>query len=167
MTLGTSDTWPRLGLRSRGTLGHFRDQQERFCNGIPSEGGIEPSDPIKRDRGRRARHEHGGALAPPRARRTAPRHRARKAALRRRERVAHTSGPSHARAALRAASKAAGPRRGPAAPRRTEPDRASSRAAPGASRAAPGGTPRLGAAPPRTHVLRAWRGGRAGEGRRG
>jgi hypothetical protein len=50
MTLGMSDTWPRLGLRSRGTLGHFRDQQERFCNGIPSEGGIEPSDPIKRDR---------------------------------------------------------------------------------------------------------------------
>jgi hypothetical protein len=49
MTLDTSDTWPRLGLRSRGTLGHFRDQQERFCNGIPSEGGIEPSDPIKRD----------------------------------------------------------------------------------------------------------------------
>jgi hypothetical protein len=28
MTLGTSDTWPRLGLRSRGTLGHFQDQQE-------------------------------------------------------------------------------------------------------------------------------------------
>jgi hypothetical protein len=28
MTLGMSDTWPRLGLRSRGTLGHFRDQQE-------------------------------------------------------------------------------------------------------------------------------------------
>jgi hypothetical protein len=26
MTLGTFDTWPRLGLRSRGTLGHFRDQ---------------------------------------------------------------------------------------------------------------------------------------------
>jgi hypothetical protein len=26
MTLGTSDTWARLGLRSRGTLGHFRDQ---------------------------------------------------------------------------------------------------------------------------------------------
>jgi hypothetical protein len=50
MTLGMSDTWPRLGLRSRGTLGHFRDQQERFCNEIPSEGGIEPSDPIKRDR---------------------------------------------------------------------------------------------------------------------
>jgi hypothetical protein len=50
MTLGTSNTWPRLGLRSRGTLGHFRDQQERFCNGIPSEGGIEPSDPIKRHR---------------------------------------------------------------------------------------------------------------------
>jgi hypothetical protein len=50
MTLGTSDTWPRLRLRSRGTLGHFRDQQERFCNGIPSEGGIEPSDPIKRNR---------------------------------------------------------------------------------------------------------------------
>jgi hypothetical protein len=50
MTLGTSDTWPRLGLCSRGTLGHFRDQQERFCNRIPSEGGIEPSDPIKRDR---------------------------------------------------------------------------------------------------------------------
>jgi hypothetical protein len=50
MTLGMSDTWPRLRLRSRGTLGHFRDQQERFCNGIPSEGGIEPSDPIKRDR---------------------------------------------------------------------------------------------------------------------
>jgi hypothetical protein len=36
MTLGTSDTWPRLGLRSRGTLGHFRDRQERLCNGIPS-----------------------------------------------------------------------------------------------------------------------------------
>jgi hypothetical protein len=50
MTLGTSDTWSRLGLRSRGTLGHFRDQQVQFCNGIPSEGGIEPSDPIKRDR---------------------------------------------------------------------------------------------------------------------
>jgi hypothetical protein len=50
MTLGTSDTWPRLGLRSRGTLGHFRDQQEQFCNRIPSEGGIEPSNPIKRDR---------------------------------------------------------------------------------------------------------------------
>jgi hypothetical protein len=50
VTLGTSDTWPRLGLRSRGTLGHFRDQQERFCNGIPSKGGIEPSGPIKRDR---------------------------------------------------------------------------------------------------------------------
>jgi hypothetical protein len=49
MTMGTSDTWSRLGLRSRGTLGHFRDQQERFCNGILSEGGIEPSDPIKRD----------------------------------------------------------------------------------------------------------------------
>jgi hypothetical protein len=49
MTLGTSDTWPRLRLRSRGTLGHFRDQQERFYNGIPSEGGIEPLDPIKRD----------------------------------------------------------------------------------------------------------------------
>jgi hypothetical protein len=32
------------------SLGHFRDQQERFCNGIPSEGGIEPLDPIKRDR---------------------------------------------------------------------------------------------------------------------
>jgi hypothetical protein len=26
MTLGTFDTQPRLGLRSRGTLGHFRDQ---------------------------------------------------------------------------------------------------------------------------------------------
>jgi hypothetical protein len=50
MTLGTSDTWSRLGLHSRGTLGHFRDQTERFCNGIPSKGGIEPSDPIKRDR---------------------------------------------------------------------------------------------------------------------
>jgi hypothetical protein len=50
MTLGTSDTQPRLGLRSRGTLGHFRDQRERFCNGIPSEGGIEPSNPIKWDR---------------------------------------------------------------------------------------------------------------------
>jgi hypothetical protein len=49
MTLGTSDIWSRLGLCSRGTLGHFRDQQERLCNGIPSEGGIEPSDPIKRD----------------------------------------------------------------------------------------------------------------------
>jgi hypothetical protein len=30
MTLGTSDTWSRLGLRSRGTLGHFRDQRERL-----------------------------------------------------------------------------------------------------------------------------------------
>jgi hypothetical protein len=49
MTLGTFNTQPRLGLRSRGTLGHFRDQRERFCNGIPSEGGIEPSYPIKRD----------------------------------------------------------------------------------------------------------------------
>jgi hypothetical protein len=48
MTLGTFDTQPRLGLRSRGTLGHFRDQRERFRNGIPSEGGIEPSDPVKR-----------------------------------------------------------------------------------------------------------------------
>jgi hypothetical protein len=47
MTLGTSVTWPRLGLRSRGTLGHFRDHQELFCNGIPPEGGIEPSDPIE------------------------------------------------------------------------------------------------------------------------
>jgi hypothetical protein len=47
MTLGTSVTWPRLGLRSRGTLGHFRDQRKRFCNGIPLEGGIEPSDPIE------------------------------------------------------------------------------------------------------------------------
>jgi hypothetical protein len=26
MTLGTPDTWSRLGLRSQGTLGHFRDQ---------------------------------------------------------------------------------------------------------------------------------------------
>jgi hypothetical protein len=50
MTLGTFDTQPRLGLCSRGTLGHFRDQRERFCNGIPSEGGIEPLDPIERDR---------------------------------------------------------------------------------------------------------------------
>jgi hypothetical protein len=50
MTLGTSDTWPRLGLRFRGTLGHFRDQKEQFYNGIPSEGGIKPSDPIKQDR---------------------------------------------------------------------------------------------------------------------
>jgi hypothetical protein len=49
MTLGTFDTQPRLGLRSRGTLGHFRDQRERFYNGIPSEKGIEPLDPIKRD----------------------------------------------------------------------------------------------------------------------
>jgi hypothetical protein len=47
MTLGTSVTWPRLGLRSRGTLGHFRDQLERFCNEIPLEGGIDPSDPIE------------------------------------------------------------------------------------------------------------------------
>jgi hypothetical protein len=30
MTLGTSVTWPRLGLRSRGFLGHFRDQREQF-----------------------------------------------------------------------------------------------------------------------------------------
>jgi hypothetical protein len=48
MTLGTSVTWPRLELRSRGTLGHFQDQEERFCNGITPEGGIEPSDPIER-----------------------------------------------------------------------------------------------------------------------
>jgi hypothetical protein len=47
MTLGTFVTWPRLGLRSRGTLGHFRDQQERFYNEISPEGGIEPSDPIE------------------------------------------------------------------------------------------------------------------------
>jgi hypothetical protein len=58
MTLGTSDTWPRLGLRSRGTLGHFRDQQERFCNGIPLEGGIEPSDPIKWDRVRQITYRY-------------------------------------------------------------------------------------------------------------
>jgi hypothetical protein len=51
MTLGTFDTKPRLGLRSRGTLGHFRDHRERFCNEIPSEGGIEPSDPVKRGPG--------------------------------------------------------------------------------------------------------------------
>jgi hypothetical protein len=38
-------------LRSRGTLGHFRDQRERSCNGIPSEGGIEPSDPVARGPG--------------------------------------------------------------------------------------------------------------------
>jgi hypothetical protein len=50
MTLGMSVTWPRLGLRSRDTLGHFRDQQKRFCNGIPSKGDIEPSDPIDRVR---------------------------------------------------------------------------------------------------------------------
>jgi hypothetical protein len=30
MTLGTSVTWPRLGLRSPGTLRHFRDQWEQF-----------------------------------------------------------------------------------------------------------------------------------------
>jgi hypothetical protein len=30
MTPGMSVTWPRLGLRSRGTLGHFRDRRERF-----------------------------------------------------------------------------------------------------------------------------------------
>jgi hypothetical protein len=30
MILGTSVTWQRLGLRSRGTLRHFRDQRERF-----------------------------------------------------------------------------------------------------------------------------------------
>jgi hypothetical protein len=51
MTLGTFDTYPRLGLRSRGTLGHLRDQRERFCNRIPPEGGIEPSDPVKRGPG--------------------------------------------------------------------------------------------------------------------
>jgi hypothetical protein len=51
VTLGTFDTQPRLGLRSRGTLGHFRDQWEQFCNGIPSEGGIKPSDPVKRGPG--------------------------------------------------------------------------------------------------------------------
>jgi hypothetical protein len=58
MTLGTSDTWSRLGLRSQGTLGHFRDQQERFCNGIPSEGGIEPLDPIKRYRVRQITYRY-------------------------------------------------------------------------------------------------------------
>jgi hypothetical protein len=31
-------------------LAPCRGQQERFCNEIPSEGGIEPSDPIERDR---------------------------------------------------------------------------------------------------------------------
>jgi hypothetical protein len=51
MTRGTFDTQPRLRLRSRGTLGHFRDQRERSCNRIPSEGGIEPSDPVKRGPG--------------------------------------------------------------------------------------------------------------------
>jgi hypothetical protein len=51
MTLGTFDTQPRLGLRSRGTLGHFRDRRERFHNRIPPEGGIEPSDPVKRGPG--------------------------------------------------------------------------------------------------------------------
>jgi hypothetical protein len=30
MTVGTSVTWPRPGLCSRGTLRHFRDQRERF-----------------------------------------------------------------------------------------------------------------------------------------
>jgi hypothetical protein len=35
----------------RGTLGHIRDQWERFRNGIPSEGGMEPSDPVKRGPG--------------------------------------------------------------------------------------------------------------------
>jgi hypothetical protein len=49
MTLGTSDTWPRLGLRSRGTLGHFRDQRERLRT--PPEGGIEPSDPVEKGLG--------------------------------------------------------------------------------------------------------------------
>jgi hypothetical protein len=49
--MGTFDTQPRLGLRSQGTLGHFRDQRERSCNGIPSEGGIEPSDPVDRGPG--------------------------------------------------------------------------------------------------------------------
>jgi hypothetical protein len=58
ITLGTSDTWSRLGLRSRGTLGHFRDQQERFYNGIPSEGGIEPSNPIKWDRVRQITYRY-------------------------------------------------------------------------------------------------------------
>jgi hypothetical protein len=58
MTLGMSDTWPRLGLRSRGTLGHFRDRQERFYNGIPSEKGIEPLDPIKRDRVRQITYRY-------------------------------------------------------------------------------------------------------------
>jgi hypothetical protein len=58
MTLGTSDTWPRLGLRSRGTLGHFRDQQERFCNEIPSKAGNEPLDPIKRDRVRQITYRY-------------------------------------------------------------------------------------------------------------
>jgi hypothetical protein len=51
MTLGTFNTQPRLGLRSRGTLGHFRDRRERFRNGIPPEGGIEPSDPVTRGLG--------------------------------------------------------------------------------------------------------------------
>jgi hypothetical protein len=51
MTLGTFDTQPRLKLCSRGTLGHFRDRRERFRNEIPPEGGIEPSDPVKRGPG--------------------------------------------------------------------------------------------------------------------
>jgi hypothetical protein len=55
----------------------------------------------------------------PRARRAAPKHcahhastRPRKAALTRRERVAHTPGPSRARATLTRRKQAAGPRRG-------------------------------------------------------
>jgi hypothetical protein len=46
--MGTFDTQSRLGLRSRGTLGHFRDRREQSCNRIPPEGGIEPSDPVAR-----------------------------------------------------------------------------------------------------------------------
>jgi hypothetical protein len=109
---------------------------------------------------RRARHECGGVLrVAPRARRTAPRHRAHhasthKATLTRRERA--TPGPSRVHAALRDASKAAGPRRGPAAPRRNEPDRAS-------NGATSGGTPQPRAAPCRGSRRRGQ--GRAGRGR--
>jgi hypothetical protein len=85
----------------------------------------------------------------------------------------HADAPrtSRVHAALCAASKAAGPRRGPATPRRTEPDRASSGATPRASRVAPGGTPWPGCTTPgprrRGRSPRAGRGGRAGGGRRG
>jgi hypothetical protein len=43
-------SWPRLRIQSQGTLRHIRDPPENDRDGIPSEGGIEPLDPIKQVR---------------------------------------------------------------------------------------------------------------------